>query len=151
MAIYLGPEIKGWDGVAVRSPSMIYESGFTLAAYEGWNEQGPQGIGFALAVDQWLQSIESAITFTQPAQMRPVRLKNAGLAPMSVTGFSIDNSAFNIVGPPLPRILHPDETVEWSLIFNPETPGSTYGRLTVSHDAAYQHSLNIRLQGYFQP
>ena len=65
-----------------------------------------------------------------------LHLTNSGTAPLQISSISISNNQFAISGPSFPRTVLPALGLDYSLAFNPTTPGNASASVTITSNAA---------------
>ncbi len=145
--------LPGWDQMHVRSPSVFSIMGFTLLAYEGWDESGPTGIGFALGRERWLIPSESELYFYSKqgydAPSQEIEVHNRGLGPLSISEIQLPESGFQVSVPDTPLTLESDEKTVIEVLFEPDNFGSYEDEMVILSNDPLESRILLELQGYY--
>ena len=98
-----------------------------------------------------LAASASSLSFGQEAlgkasTAQTLTITNTGSEQASIESISCNNSAFTFNGPALPAALPPSQSVQVSVAFNPKSPGSISGVLSIASDAS-DSTLGVNVSG----
>lgn len=106
---------------------------------------GPQSSPTTLAASS------SSLTFGQEplgkaSTAQTLTITNTGSAQANIQSISCNNSSFTYNGPALPAALPPSQSVKVSVAFDPKSPGSISGVLSIASDAT-DSTLGVNVSG----
>lgn len=122
-------------------------------AYEGWDEDGPAGLGLARAYRLRLEASPEAHHLYAAPDILPhpveLRLDGRGLEPVTIQSIQVVGDGFVLDGPEAPLELAPASETSWTISFIAEEPGAYPAEVLVASDDPDHPVRRLDLIGRF--
>jgi Abnormal spindle-like microcephaly-assoc'd, ASPM-SPD-2-Hydin/Fibronectin type III domain len=82
---------------------------------------------------------------------QPVTLTSTGTSPVTVSAASVTGTGFTLSGSTFPTILNPGQTMTLNVQFDPTTPGTETGQLTITSNSVTNGTAQVSLSGTGMP